>query len=73
MMVRSLRRHASSRGADVYWDGNLVKSCDTDDNGRPGMIVIGTGAQNPDQFGRPCTRHRRLRAGVQPGSRKSAG
>ena len=54
MMVRSLRRHAWSRGADVYWDGDLVRSCGTDDNGRPEMIVIGTGAQDPDQFGAPA-------------------
>lgn len=36
--------HRKSDSADVYWDGQLVKSYSTDDNGLPEELIVNIGA-----------------------------
>jgi beta-glucanase (GH16 family) len=36
---------------DVYWDGNLVKSYSTDDNGQPQTLIFTMGAANTLAYG----------------------
>ncbi|HYZ30193.1 MAG TPA: hypothetical protein VE570_14120 [Thermoleophilaceae bacterium] len=43
--------HRKSGSADVYWDGKLVKSYSTDDNGSREDIVLNVGAGSPTMTG----------------------
>lgn len=44
-----LWRKASS--AEVYWDGNLVRSYSTNDNGAPQSLIVNVGAGNTTMYG----------------------
>jgi hypothetical protein len=50
----SFHTYGIYRGAsysDVYWDGKLVKSYATDDNGQPEELILTMGAANTLEFG----------------------
>ncbi len=47
--VYGIHRKASS--ADVYWDGKLVKSYPTDDNGTGEYLIFNVGSGSPSMYG----------------------
>jgi hypothetical protein len=47
--VYGIWRHATSD--DVYWDGTLVKSFPTDDNGQPEALILNVGSGNTAVYG----------------------
>jgi hypothetical protein len=47
--VYGVYRHATSD--DVYWDGTLVKSFPTDDNGQPEALILNVGSGNKAAYG----------------------
>jgi hypothetical protein len=47
--VYGIWRHATSD--DVYWDGKLVKSFPTDDNGQPEALILNVGSGSNAVFG----------------------
>lgn len=47
--VYGIWRHATSD--DVYWDGRLVKSFPTDDNGQPEALILNVGSGNTAVYG----------------------
>ena len=47
--VYGIWRHNSSD--DVYWDGKLVKSFPTDDNGQPEALILDVGSANTAVYG----------------------